>query len=456
MTPNESLLDEVWEESPVRVRDHSRLYALNPIGLGTPLVESLTSYVMRLADAHSLTPMALLSGECLPSLRPSFYEKGKLLYCHLNNDWWQYAARTLNGLNQATWSWVTLLERLTLRKDLSHLTLLPWQPVLSSRGLMRYERAWCPQCYADWETQGHTLYDPLLWTLQVITHCPQHGCQLQTRCPNPDCGRSALALHARGQPGYCPYCSRSLGRSGTVEILPPSNALWIASQVGPLLTAHYTLAAPATPQDFRSVLRQLACVYGGIHVLARRIQTKDGVVHHWLNKSCTWQLTSVLRISAMTGIPALGLLTGSTVCSFEPHRDLSPILATKSLTRPQRRFDRAAIQAALEAVLNGDEYPPPSAAEVGRRLGYPRATLEQHLPELCAAISARYTQARSAQGAARLEQVCNEVKQAVLDLHERGIYPSGNKVNALLGRSVLQEQTIYRFFKHLRQELGYH
>lgn len=32
----------------------SRLYRLAPIGLGTAYVESLTSYIIRLAEAHSL------------------------------------------------------------------------------------------------------------------------------------------------------------------------------------------------------------------------------------------------------------------------------------------------------------------------------------------------------------------------------------------------------------------
>lgn len=41
----------------------SRLYHLEPIGIGTPYVESLTSYIARLAEAHCLTPKLLLERE---------------------------------------------------------------------------------------------------------------------------------------------------------------------------------------------------------------------------------------------------------------------------------------------------------------------------------------------------------------------------------------------------------
>lgn len=43
---------ERWDcEEPIRA-EPSLLYALTPRGLGTPYVESLSSYVMKLAEAH--------------------------------------------------------------------------------------------------------------------------------------------------------------------------------------------------------------------------------------------------------------------------------------------------------------------------------------------------------------------------------------------------------------------
>ncbi len=44
----------------------SRLYSIRPEGVGTARVESLTSYIQRLAGAHGVATRALVSVEILP------------------------------------------------------------------------------------------------------------------------------------------------------------------------------------------------------------------------------------------------------------------------------------------------------------------------------------------------------------------------------------------------------
>lgn len=51
--------------------------------------------------------------------------------------------------------------------------------------------------------------------------------------------------------------------------------------------------------------------------------------------------------------------------------------------------DRLLLQRHLENVLANDEIPPPTITMVAQRLGYCRATLEKHFPELCHRIGAR-------------------------------------------------------------------
>nr|WP_236116925.1 TniQ family protein [Hassalia byssoidea] len=52
------------QKSPIPPR--SRLYNLEPIGIGTPYVESLTGYVIRLAEQHCITTRQLLLNEIAP------------------------------------------------------------------------------------------------------------------------------------------------------------------------------------------------------------------------------------------------------------------------------------------------------------------------------------------------------------------------------------------------------
>jgi hypothetical protein len=50
-------LCELWGEEQIEIKPHSRLYHLEPIGVESPLVESLTSYIIRLSENHSVYPL---------------------------------------------------------------------------------------------------------------------------------------------------------------------------------------------------------------------------------------------------------------------------------------------------------------------------------------------------------------------------------------------------------------
>ena len=57
---------EVWAPAHAAPPPRSRLYHLEPIGIGTPEVESLSSYLNRLAQAHCVTVNTLIAHELLP------------------------------------------------------------------------------------------------------------------------------------------------------------------------------------------------------------------------------------------------------------------------------------------------------------------------------------------------------------------------------------------------------
>lgn len=50
---------EEWDMNIPAIPPRSRLYRLEPVGIGTPYVESLTSYIARLAAEHCVTPKNL-------------------------------------------------------------------------------------------------------------------------------------------------------------------------------------------------------------------------------------------------------------------------------------------------------------------------------------------------------------------------------------------------------------
>jgi TniQ len=190
----------LWEAEPSVHLSSSRLYHLKPIGMGSPLVECLTSYVARLSGEHSVSPSTLVRRQILPCLnRPLLTGDGSPVSTFLGQQ-----SLVLNGLTETARTFVQALEELTLRRDLSLLTMLPYKEVLSGVTLLRKTKSWCFRCYEEWREAEQIIYEPLLWMLSAVTLCPQHVLPLEARCPYPDCERQQFPLTARGQPGYCP------------------------------------------------------------------------------------------------------------------------------------------------------------------------------------------------------------------------------------------------------------
>jgi hypothetical protein len=88
-----------WDEELVEIKPRSRLYHLEPIGTRSPMVESLTSYITRLADAHSVYPHVLFRHEIHPLLK----QAGNPIDNNLRNFW--ACSPAFNGLS-ATTAWM--------------------------------------------------------------------------------------------------------------------------------------------------------------------------------------------------------------------------------------------------------------------------------------------------------------------------------------------------------------
>jgi hypothetical protein len=110
ITPARSL---EWSRPVIPPR--SRLYSLEPLGVGTAGAESLFGYVARLAQAHCVGTGALL--RWVAEFLPEGVSK------RLPVD--------LNGFSEATNRWRLTIERLTGRTGLHCLTMLIWHNVVA-------------------------------------------------------------------------------------------------------------------------------------------------------------------------------------------------------------------------------------------------------------------------------------------------------------------------------------
>ncbi len=447
----------LWSIEKPQLPKRSRLYHLPPVGVGTPFVESLTSYIARLAKSHSVFPGILLSKEIVP-LVPKVYRSTNL-----------FGTRNLTGAVNGTGTMaldlVQALETLTLRNDLPFLTLISWTNVLPQRKLLRPVRAWCPTCYEEWRSTKQIIYEPLMWSIEALTLCPLHRKRLHFQCPHCRCQLSPLAPYS--QPGYCSKCLKWLGISSNSEqsnskVLGEEELVWqifVSDSIGKLLAA-----APHLPQPLlRERMAQAFCAYvtqvteGNIAAFARLLQIPKNKVWMWHSGKVLPQLNVLLKVCYCLRTSVLNFLLKDTV---EENVNLMTTLPQTQVVNqftqsPNVESDLNRVQRLLEGVLQGDEEPPPPMTEVAKHLGYDKRVLRRRFPGLCRAISAQYLEYKKEARAERIKQCCEEVQQAVKHLYTQGVYPSEANVSKTLARpGCFRDKEVRAALQQARCQLG--
>jgi transcriptional regulator with XRE-family HTH domain len=355
--------------------------------VGTAEVESLAGYIARLAQEHCISPQALLYREVRQRLDTP---------CGINSTGvTKVFARTVCGVGSVAASVVEAMERLTLRDDLRFTTLTTWADVLSTYGLLRFKRAWCPICYENWAAAGQIVYEPLLWAFEAVTACLRHRQPLIESCPH--CSRHLPPLASGSRPGYCSRCRGWLGRlacdSELITEAELKTQIWAARSIGEVLAAAPRLDGPPAKEQLIDSLKlcidqaswghigAFSYMVGLWHITVRRILKGDG----WPT------LEALLRICSRLNIPLVDLLTGSgeivvpgaegVLESLRAHREK---LTPKRSATPMALED---VRKELEAALT--ELPPPSISEIARRTGHHMITIEKKFPQLYAEVVAR-------------------------------------------------------------------
>jgi transcriptional regulator with XRE-family HTH domain len=454
-------LCEIWDLTFPLHSSRSRLYALEPLGVNTPNLESLTSYMARLAGAHSVSLRTLMKQELLPQLRRDYLSNpfGSL------DAFWLEAARALNGTGILARDWAQALERLTLRTDLQLLTLLPWTAVLTQQRLLRSVRAWCPDCFAEWQTAGQPIYEPLLWNVKAIGVCLRHQRALLEQCPYPDCHAALPVLASHLRPGYCSKCSRWLGVMTDLSNISQTNSqwhwqVWATEMIGELLSHNMDLTITPHLRNIPSLITAAReqDAPGSMQNLERRLQLSRRTLDTWHSGKQIPQLETLLRLCYCCKV---SLYEVFTLPSGTLHWGKLKIRPLPDIPNPYRNrrhpipMDLVSIQQRLEDVLAQEEQPPPSMRTVAKRLNYSPRELREHFPELSRAISKRRRNYYTIRREQRILQLKEEIRQAILKNHSQGIYPTSHRVGLLLSNPiVMRDRLALSLWRDMLQELA--
>jgi hypothetical protein len=381
----------IWEAKVVEVPERSRFYSLVPIGVGTPQVESLSGYAARLAEAHVLSVGDMVGRKSMRLARGgSCKQLASLPARRPVEQVFHATAYAINGVSARALKWSRILERLTCRRHLEALTLLPLRNTLSDMFLFKRRRAWCPECYeADRETG--TVYERLLWALRGVTICPVHVAPLEEKCPL--CHKALPPLAAHSRPGYCSSCGSWLGRPAGRTRLHANRSesnyeLYVATTTGELLASCSTagrLSRARFSTNLRICIDRL--VSGNTKAFAELTRASRGAVQSWVTGMMRPRLDVLMRVCFHVGIPAGALLTSRKLANVIWPAVTAHFPSDDRGVKTSRSSEE--VRRLLKAALREDECP--SVPELSRRLGYRRyERLYQVDPALCRRMTARH------------------------------------------------------------------
>ncbi len=365
----------------------SRLYSLPPIGVGTPFVESLSSYTARLAEAHQVSVAQLLEFEIAPafdrlrSLSEQQRTNAKAIDHFLSNKIYG-----INGMDGVAEDFVIALESLTQQVRLLFLTMLPWRDVLSRILLLRRVHAWCPFCLTESRNKKHGVYEQLLWSLQIITICPLHKTKITSWCHH--CGKETSILRGRGRSGYCYACEKWLGQdkenlSGTSQ-RPDANVIKdikTAHMIGGLIAAAPDLPRFFSASDISKTFGSLKdIIKGNVNALAKQIHFSPRTVNSLLLGESSITLHHLINLCNFLNIFPLDFL----------NNELENV-GVLNIQLPKRRCKENTLKLLRLALEDPSR---PSITEVAHNLGYVgyagHISLRTIDPEICKQITARH------------------------------------------------------------------
>ncbi len=438
------------------VSARSRLYNLKPIGMGTGGAESLTSYIARLAAAHSLTPAVLLGRTLASFMDKKYWLQGGARPgtrgSALGHSFGEHA-KAINGIGVIAKDWVAALQTVTLRTDLSFLTMLPWTDVFTHRNLLRSSRTWCPSCYQDWRLNGQQIYEPLLWTFRDLDVCTRHHRRLISQCQH--CHRKLPWLARCAQAGCCSKCDEWLGTSldevsNDAPILDHKLEwqIWIAKNLEELIIAARRLPSPPkgrTAQSISSCINQASD--GVMNRFARLIGKRKNTVWGWQHGQAQIPIDDLLRICNRVGISLVDFLYADTFVLDDIDLIQTPAVSgVKAIGRSPRHLDPKATKDALLTILN--QQTSLSMKEVATRIDLNKRLLYKHFPELCKAISTRHKQYRYKEQQRVRKVIADKINETRMSLHNIGVYPSRRRVVA-----AMKSKDVHHFMREKKTKI---
>ncbi|WP_227415923.1 TniQ family protein [Stenotrophomonas maltophilia] len=324
------------------------LLKVSPIGVGTDEVESLSSFLFRLASANGVTLYQLAE---LVRRASSHSDAGER--CSKTQRVFDARAR------------LSAIEALSGNKDLTRLTYLPLSADngAGARRSLRDSRAWCEQCFVEDRSAERQPFDRLIWSSRYMMRCPFHRILLRTTCPR--CvnvqplgeGRRVFSTHGID---CCVHCaSRLVGPTRLLrpEFRPFFGEIEVQELVGAISTGDLT----------RTRARCLATFYQSLDGSTRLQEEMESDLLPDLAHWCLPTIANVVATACKYQVSAVSLILTPELAAEQVNRFFfdSDFVPGRARIKSEALLLQS-IRTTLEAgILSPPEYPIPTLAQVG-------------------------------------------------------------------------------------------
>lgn len=403
-------LFEEYEPLPPR----SRLMPLSPMNDSVPLQESLSSYFVRLARRHSLSPLVLLKNEVLGRTNIRFNREATSRFT-------SNYIRTMNGVNFYAKEITEALKSLTGRSELERCSFLPWVEVLDlhGNGLLHTRPHWCSECFRDWRTEGIEPFFPLLWMAAPVKFCKVHKCRLIDVCPC--CNKAQPFLPRHVYLDYCSHCGSWLVAPETacLKNVDDFTLYQFNSLEEMVLNGWRCLSLLNSSSFINSILVVASEMYeGSVFKMERDLGFQRGTVANWVKAKSFPTLPSLLLFCYRLNTSPLEFITQLDHLHVHPQPGLAHRKeASKRKGLSPSEFAR--VKSTFELII-ASGISKNSVESIARDLGHAVTLLRYWFKEECQVISRLHKEYRHS---CRMENERRdtEIVKAVFDsLADRG------------------------------------
>lgn len=425
----------------------SSLFCLEPLYIESPFVESLTSYICRIAEAHSVLVGALINKIIVPLLNKEYLNKSST---EGGSRFYEYSS-AINGVGKTSEEMIQSFEFLTFRNDLKYLTMNPSNKIIPAKGLMRPFRAWCPVCFEDSYRNNEPIYEPLLWSIKVVSHCPTHGIKLSEVCSL--CSKKNYALSRYSRVGYCSACGSWLGKpdlnSGQEKL--GEYERYINQNVREIITLLPTamqIDKVFFTENLQTLINQVSS--GSIKKFAKNTGIPLTNLRVWKDGKHQPSLEWLIKIGYMMGIQVYELLFKEIFREY--NKESINTLNDAHNKQVRKKCDNQQVLEKLDQYKNSNTST--SLREISRSLDVNRRVLYSHFPEQCKAIVSKNKAIAELNKQKRISTSQDIIKDAVANIAHSGYYPSRRRVEAYIGRrAFLRERTLQESWIAARDEI---